>query len=125
FVQLRSSFLIAPVADPDQIALFRYVPAWLKQRRVRRLVPGEHARRQCALEINLAQRFAEHERAVKSIQQVRRDLIRGGDGAMMRVMKQQLERAGTLAPLTESFEQPARIPLVRHDHASVNKDAVE
>ena len=102
FLQLLRPFLIAPIADPDDLA-----PALIRndrpeEARVRGLMPGPDAPRPTSFEVVLPHRFAEGENAIIAIEIVDGHRVGIGRRAVMGVMEEQLEPSAAAALLAQA-----------------------
>src|SRR4051812_14020721 len=90
FMQLGGALFVAPVADPDDVAFARLVRDRSEDSRVGGLMPGPSAAGPFLVQIELAKDFAESEDAVEMGEIVRVHRFGLGDGAMVRVVEEQL-----------------------------------
>src|SRR5207237_6053192 len=87
--EFGGALLIAPIADPHQIALLSDFRVRPKQVQIGRLVPGEDLASPTMAAIGLAQYVAKGENAVETVEIEGGDRLRVGDHPMMRVVEQQ------------------------------------
>src|SRR5204863_2481545 len=120
-LQLRAALLIAPVADPDEIA-FGVALQRTKHAHVRGLMPRPCARGPSALEIEIADRVAECEHAVEVAQVVLRHLLRLRHRAMMGVMKEEFVAPAARAMTADARDQLVRVPFVdEHEIGAIER----
>src|SRR5215208_851552 len=113
-VQLLAALVVTPVADPNQIPLSRPEER-PEDANVCGFVPRPRAPGPPALEIEIADRPAEGEYAVVGGQVVARHLGRSRDGAVMRVVEEELERCALRAQAPQLGDEPRLVPLMDHD----------
>ena len=100
-LELGRALVVAPVADPDEVALARDAGLRPEDARVGRLVPGPRAPGPAAGEVEVAEDRAEGEHAVVGREIVPRDRLGVGDRAVVRVVEEQAV-AAVGRPMTPS-----------------------
>ena len=123
--QLRRALLVAPVADPHQVALPLLLVngEWPEDARIRRLVPDPRAPGPPVREVEVAQHAPVGQHAVVSGQIEAADGARpgAGDRAVVRIVEEQARPAVRATEGAEAGDHRRLVPLVDQDEV----DAVE
>jgi hypothetical protein len=113
--QLLGALVVAPVADPHQVALARLARHRTEEAMIRRLVPGPRTRRPPLAQVDVAHRGAEGQHAVVVREVVACHRLAFGDRAVVRVVEEQPPGRAGRAPLAQPAHQRVVVPLV-HEH---------
>jgi hypothetical protein len=133
-VQFLGPFVVAPVADPDQVAAVVaatvaragvVVGAWPEHAGVRRLVPGPRPRRPALAQVDRAEHLPEGQHAVVLREVVGRHGGRIGDGTVVGVVEQQPEAAAGAAPTPDGGHELRLVPLVDQHQIDAVEHGVE
>ena len=109
---LGAALAVAPVADPDDIALAAAAPDRAEQPHVGGLMPGPDAPPPAASEVQLAHDLAKGQHAVIGVQGETAEVMRRGDGAVVRVVEQERIGPGVRTMPSDALDQLGRVPLV-------------
>ena len=124
--QFGSALVIAPVTDPDDIALEMTVARHAKHIRVRRFVPRPRAPGPAAFLVNLAQQIAVGENAIVMREIVLTHLLRRGDSAVVSVMEKKVICAAGLGPvLADAPYKRGVVPLMNQNEIGALECAIE
>src|SRR3954468_15896955 len=104
-VELAVTLIVAPIADPDEILFLAAAGQRMEQRRIRRFVPGVGPSAPAPCRIDVAEHLSEGEHAIVAREVEEGDLVRGGDGAMMRVMEEKREAAARFALRSDAGDE--------------------
>ena len=126
-LQLDAALAVAPVADPDQVAVQdgRRLGRRPEQRHIGGLVPGPDAPAPAARKVDLADRLAEGQHAVIAVELEAGDLAVAGQGAVVGVVEQQAIAAAAQPMPADRRHQRRLVPLVHDDEVGPREAGVE
>ena len=124
-VQLRRTLLVAPVADPDEIAIAPRGRHRVKASHVGRLVPCPCPRRPSVLEVRVADHIAEREHPIVVGQVVVADPRSIGHGAVVRIVEEQHVRTLRAPVRTNRRDERMIVPLVHEHEVSVFQHRIQ
>ena len=123
--KLGGALLVAPIAEPDEVALLCDFRPWIKHRSVGGLVPGKDLVAPAAPPVGIAQRLAKGEHAVEPVEIEGGDCLRLGQQPMMRVVEQQQVSSGVLPVCGNARDQRRLIPLMQQHKIGAVERAIE
>ena len=122
FAELDGALLIAPIADPHEVALLADLGVGTKQGQIGRLVPGEDLPAPAMPPIGVAQHIAKGEHPVETVEIESGNRLPVSHHPMMRIVEQQQIPPTAATMRGDALDQGRLVPFMhQHDIGAVER----